>query len=84
MISFKATGLPKGFPYPEAIAKVWVVVYFEPAGPKKTHVKLVGNGYTEEPESKKLLDFFQKGNDWTLGKLQNHFVPGSVKLGAPH
>jgi uncharacterized protein YndB with AHSA1/START domain len=74
MLSIKATGLPQGFPYAKAMESVWTTIYFEEAGPGRTHVRLVGQGYGSDEESKKLRAFFAKGNAYTLQKLQKHFA----------
>jgi uncharacterized protein YndB with AHSA1/START domain len=73
MFSIKATGLPQGFPYPTAIAKVWTVIYLDEATPGRTSVRLVGLGYDASAESQKLRAFFERGNRFTLQKLQKHF-----------
>jgi uncharacterized protein YndB with AHSA1/START domain len=74
MLSIKATGLPEGFPYPRAIQSVWTTIYFEEAGAGRTRIRLVGQGYGSDEESKKLRAFFARGNAYTLQKLQKHFA----------
>ena len=37
MLSFKVTKAPQGFPFPNAITKMWTVVYFEAEGEKTTY-----------------------------------------------
>ena len=69
MISIKATGQPKGFPFPEAIKKMWTVIYFEPLGANKTKLTVRSLGFTDDPESQKMREFFDRGNKYTLDEL---------------
>jgi uncharacterized protein YndB with AHSA1/START domain len=72
---------PEKFPYKNAIKKVWHVIYFEEVGPKQTRVRCVGNGYGDDEEAQKLRAFFEKGNAYTLQKLQEKFA-GKAGAGA--
>ncbi|HWB13752.1 MAG TPA: SRPBCC domain-containing protein [Pirellulales bacterium] len=74
MLSIKVGKPPENFPFKEAIKGVWHVLYFEEAGPNRTRVRVVGLGYSADEESQKLRAFFEKGNAYTLNKLQEHFV----------
>ncbi len=65
---------PEKFPYKTAIKKMWTVIYFEEAGPSLTKLRLVGTGYGDDEESQKLRSFFEKGNAYTLKKLQEKFA----------
>ena len=47
MFSFRTVKFPKGFPFPNALAKTWTVVYFEPLGDRQTKVTTRMLGYTE-------------------------------------
>jgi hypothetical protein len=49
-------------------------MHFEPLGPARTRLQLIGLGYGPDEESRKLRAFFQKGNAYTLKKLQDWFV----------
>jgi uncharacterized protein YndB with AHSA1/START domain len=79
MLTMQATGLPEGFPFPKAIARVWTVIYFDEIAPGRTHLRLVGLGYGDDDESQKLRGFFEKGNAYTLKKLQEHFAPKAAQ-----
>lgn len=70
MLSIKATGLPEGFPYPEAIADMWTVIYLEPLADGRTYVRTVGLGFAEGPSGDRLYEFFERGNSVTLESLQ--------------
>jgi uncharacterized protein YndB with AHSA1/START domain len=74
MLSMRVGNPPKNFPFKEAIKKVWTVIHFDDAGPGRTRLRVVGVGYGDDEESKKLRDFFDKGNSYTLKKLQEKFA----------
>ena len=69
MMTIKVGKPPEKFPFKQAIKKVWTVLYFDEVGPKQTRVRVVGNGYGDDEESKKLRSFFDKGNSYTWQKL---------------
>jgi uncharacterized protein YndB with AHSA1/START domain len=74
MLTIKVGKPPEKFPFKEAIKHVWHVLYFAEAGPNRTRLRMVGLGYRGDEESKKLRAFFEKGNAYTLKKLQEHFA----------
>ena len=74
MLSFHNTRAPEKFPFTEAFQKTWSVIYFEKVGPSRTKVTIVGLGYGDDEQSRKTRAFFDKGNAFTLKKLQEHFV----------
>ncbi|HZU36605.1 MAG TPA: SRPBCC domain-containing protein [Gemmataceae bacterium] len=74
MLSIKVGKAPAKFPFKSALKNVWHIVYFDEAGPGRTRLRVVGLGYGADEESKKLRAFFEKGNAYTLKKLQEHFA----------
>jgi uncharacterized protein YndB with AHSA1/START domain len=74
MLSFKVTKAPQGFPFPSAITNMWTVVYFEAQGEKATRVRGVSLGFSNDDESKKMREFFNRGNAVTLERLQKRFA----------
>jgi uncharacterized protein YndB with AHSA1/START domain len=74
MLSFKVTRAPQGFPFPNAIKNMWTVVYFEAQGDKTTLVREVSMGFGNDDESKKMREFFNRGNAFTLQQLQKRFA----------
>ncbi|MBI4263657.1 MAG: SRPBCC domain-containing protein [Acidobacteria bacterium] len=75
MLSIKATGIPEGFPFPNAIQHMWTVMYFEPvANATRTHVRVVSLGFGPDDESQKMRAFFEAGNAITLDQLRLHFA----------
>ena len=75
MFSIKVSKAPEGFPFPNAIRQMWTVIYFDPAGPNSTHVRIVSLGFRDNDESNRMRAFFDRGNAFTLKKLQERFTP---------
>lgn len=75
MLSIRVTKAPEGFPFPSAVKGMWTVIYFEPEGAQATRVRIVGLGFGPDEESRKMRAFFDRGNAYTLGKLQQRFAP---------
>jgi uncharacterized protein YndB with AHSA1/START domain len=74
MLAIQVANPPAQFPYKDAIKKMWTVIYLEDEGPSRTRLRLVGTGYGDDEESRKLRTFFEKGNSYTLKKLQEKFA----------
>lgn len=75
MLSIRVTKAPEGFPFPNAVKGMWTVIYFEAVDPRATRVRIVGLGFGGDEESKKMRAFFDRGNAFTLRKLQERFAP---------
>ena len=73
MFSIRVTKAPEGFQFPNAIKKMWSIVYFTPQGEKSTRVRIVSLGFTSDDESKRMREFFNQGNAFTLKQLQRRF-----------
>ena len=69
MLSFRTVKPPKGFPFPNAIAKTWNVLYLEPLAEGRTKVTARMLGYTDEEESQQMRAFFVRGNQQTMDAL---------------
>jgi len=74
MLSIKVKRTPAGFPFPNANKSMWTNMYFEPAGPDQTLIRIVGLGFTSDEESQRMRVFFNEGNAITLKQLQEHFA----------
>jgi uncharacterized protein YndB with AHSA1/START domain len=74
MLSIKVKKFPEGFPFPNAVKSMWTVIYFEALSPRTTRVRIVGLGFGDDEESKKMRAFFDRGNAFTLKKLQERFA----------
>ena len=48
MLSLKATGFPKGFPFEDAAKATWSVFYFTELSSSRTKITVVGLGYTDD------------------------------------
>lgn len=79
MLSFRTVKPPKGFPWPNAIAQTWVVVYFEAVEPKKTKVTIKMLGFTDDKESQEMRPKFEAGNKWTLDQLVKKFASSGTR-----
>ena len=53
---------------------MWTVVYFEAEGEKATRVREVCLGFGEDDESRKMREFFNRGNAITLERLKKRFA----------
>jgi len=69
MLAFRTVKPPKGFPFPNALAKTWNVLYLEPLGESRTKVTARMLGYTDEEESQQMRAFFVRGNQQTMDAL---------------
>ncbi len=74
MFAIQVAKAPKTFPFPQAVKKMWTVVYLSEYGSGQTLVRAVGHGFTDDPESSKMREFFQRGNEHTLGELRKRFT----------
>lgn len=70
MLSLKATGFPKGFPFEDAAKATWSVFYFTELPSSRTRISVVGLGYTDDEQSKKMRSFFATANKQSLDKLK--------------
>ncbi|MGE0758732.1 MAG: SRPBCC domain-containing protein [Pirellulaceae bacterium] len=70
MLSIKATGFPKGFEFVEAAKETWSIFYFTKVSDKKTKITIVGLGYTESEQSKKMRAFFKPANEYSMKRLK--------------
>ena len=74
MLSIQVTNPPEKFPFKDAVKNMWTVIYFADAGPGRTRLRIVGLGFGTDEDSQKLRGFFDKGNAYTLKKLQEKFA----------
>jgi uncharacterized protein YndB with AHSA1/START domain len=75
MLSIKVHRTPQNFPFPNAVKNMWTVVYLDPEGAQATRVRIVGLGFGADEESRAMRAFFDRGNAYTLKKLQERFAP---------
>jgi uncharacterized protein YndB with AHSA1/START domain len=79
MLSIQVTNPPEKFPFKDAVKNMWTVIYFDDAGPGRTRLRIVGLGFGNDEDSQKLRGFFDKGNAYTLKKLQEKFASKGAK-----
>jgi uncharacterized protein YndB with AHSA1/START domain len=73
-ISFRATKAPKGFPFPaEVMERTWSVASFRDLGDGRTRLSLRGHGYGSDEDSKRMRQFFERGNAMTLAVLAKRY-----------
>lgn len=75
MLAIRIKEPPASFPYREAVAGTWTVIYFTPAGQDMTQVRIVGLGYRDDDQSRAMRRFFEEGNRWTLDHLAKPYWP---------
>ncbi len=73
MISIKVQQAPEGFPFSDAVSKMWSVIYFNAVNGNRTIVREVSLGFDHSEESQRMRAFFDEGNATTLYQLQRFF-----------
>jgi uncharacterized protein YndB with AHSA1/START domain len=79
MLAIRIKQAPAGFPYKDAVAGTWTVIYMTPAGDNMTQVRIIGLGYTDTPQSQAMRKYFAEGNRWTLDHIGKRFWPKCPK-----
>lgn len=70
MLSLKATRFPAGFEFVEAAKATWSIFYFTKVSETKTKITIVGLGYTDSEQSKKMRSFFKPANKYSMDQLK--------------
>jgi uncharacterized protein YndB with AHSA1/START domain len=79
LMVFRTVKAPAGFPDFDTYAKVVNAFELEPAGEGRTRVRLTATGYEDSEAGRRLLGFFERGNQASLDALKARFA----KAGAP-
>jgi len=74
LMVFRTVKAPAGFPDFDTYAKVVSAFELEPAGDGRTRVRLTGTGYEDSEAGRRLLGFFEKGNQVSLDALKARFA----------
>ncbi len=74
LMVFRTVKAPERFPDFETYARVVSAFELEPAGEGKTRVRLTGTGYADTEAGRRLLGFFEKGNQVSLDALKARFA----------
>ncbi|MGZ8307590.1 MAG: SRPBCC family protein [Allosphingosinicella sp.] len=77
LMVFRTVKAPAGFPDFDTYAKVVSAFELEPAGEGHTRVRLTGTGYEDSEAGRRLLGFFEKGNQVSLDALKARFAKGA-------
>ena len=80
LMVFRTVKAPERFPDFDTYAKVVSAFELEPVGEARTRVRLTGAGYADTEAGRRLLGFFEKGNQVSLDALKAHFAKAG---GAP-
>ncbi len=75
MFSIQVSKPPEGFPFPVEVKKMWTIIYLNAESPDATRVRIVSLGFGDDDNSQKMRQFFDRGNGYTLKKLQERFAP---------
>jgi uncharacterized protein YndB with AHSA1/START domain len=78
MMAFRIQRPPAGFPFPTAWKKTWTVATMTDLGDGRTKLRLTMLGYDASDESQKLRAFFERGNAYSLERLQRSFEPADA------
>ncbi|HYJ82689.1 MAG TPA: SRPBCC domain-containing protein, partial [Allosphingosinicella sp.] len=74
LMVFRTVKAPEGFPDFDTYRKVVSAFELEPAGDGRTRVRLTGAGYDDSEAGRRLLGFFEKGNQSSLDALKARFA----------
>ena len=74
LLVFRTVKAPEGFPDFDTYAKVVSAFELEPAGDGRTRVRLTGTGYADNEAGRRLLGFFESGNQASLDALKARFA----------
>lgn len=72
MYSLQIEKPPAKFPFMNTYRQMWTVVYLEPIPPGSTKVTCRSLGLPDSEEGRKMGDFFERGNLYTLQQLKKH------------
>lgn len=75
MLAMRIKQPPASFQYRDAVAGTWTVIYFTASGKDMTHVRIVGLGYRDDPQSQAMRHFFEQGNRATLDQIAKRYWP---------
>jgi uncharacterized protein YndB with AHSA1/START domain len=75
MLALRVAHAPANLPHRDALAGTWTIIYFDSAGENMTRVRVVGVGFTDDPESQALRGDLAKTNREMLDRLGKRFWP---------
>ncbi|MCI0587136.1 MAG: SRPBCC domain-containing protein [Planctomycetes bacterium] len=78
MVAIQAVQAPPGFKHAELLPEIFHVVEFADAAEGNVRITISGVGYRSGEGHDALYTHFEKGNAWSLGKLQRRFAEGPI------
>lgn len=82
MLALRVKRAPASFPHREALEGLWTVLYFTASGEDMTHVRIVGLGYSDEPASLAVREFFSRRNRDLLDAIAKRYWPQCARCAA--
>jgi activator of Hsp90 ATPase-like protein len=82
MVAIQAVQSPPGFKHAELLPEIFHVIELEEAGEGNVRITISGVGYRSGEGYDALYTHFEKGNAWSLGKLQRRFAEGPIDWSA--
>ncbi len=73
MLSIRVAKAPDDFLFPAAIQAMWTVIHFDALADARTRLRVVSMGFTPDDESQRMKAFFERGNAFTVTRLQERF-----------
>jgi uncharacterized protein YndB with AHSA1/START domain len=80
LMVFRTIKAPQGFPDFDTYSKVTSAFELEPLGGDRTRVRLTGAGYADTEAGRRLIGFFEKGNQASLEALAKRFGEVAASL----
>lgn len=77
LLAIRVAKAPDNFPFRDLVGQMWSVLYFTPVDAGRTQLRIVGLGFGDDEDSRKMKDFFVRGNAFTLQQLQQRFRPAA-------
>lgn len=74
LMVFRTVKAPERFPDFDTYSRVVSAFELEPAGEGRTRVRLTGTGYSDTEAGRRLIGFFEKGNQVSLDALKARFA----------
>lgn len=75
MLSIQVARAPEGFPFAQAVQRMWTVIQLSPEDAGHTRVRVVSLGFGSDEQSLRMREFFEGGNAYTLELLRKRFEP---------
>ncbi len=75
MMAIRIHKPPAMFPFKEAWKTTWTVITLKTVDGGRTHMRCASLGFGLDKESLAMKQFFERGNQYTLEKIQKHFAP---------